>query len=95
MPGQYSEALLKRRLEPRGTSIRVGASGATFDADFEVRLVVVPQKPHKISEKLMFSIQANCRFVSEKMKVGNRLKRVLEKFRGKSDANFEKQLRKP
>ena len=38
------------------TDLRIGVSGAKFDAesDFEVRLAVAPQKPGQNSEKLIF-----------------------------------------
>ena len=41
------------------TDLRIGVSGAKFDAesDFEVRLAVAPQKPDQNCEKLIFRSQ--------------------------------------
>ena len=66
--------------------LRISLSKAKFDEEvnFELRLVVAPQKLHQISEKRNFrsEIFAKQKFVGvEKCNVGNRLKRVLAKFR--------------
>ena len=69
------------------TNLRIGASGAKFDAedDFEVRLALASPKPGKIDQKQNFRSKKNRRFFFfdvEKSNVRNRLKRVFSKFGG-------------
>ena len=63
-----------------------GGSSMEFDpeADFDVRFAVARQNPHQIGKKTKFFVRNFRRiffFGVEKSNVGNRLKRVLAKFR--------------
>ena len=71
------------------TDLRIGLSRAKNckESDCDVHFCVAPPKPVKKTEKLIFFDQKKSQkkmFDVEKLNVGNRLKRVLAKFGGRT-----------